>query len=67
MSANESDGQDSTEILVAGDDAEIVDGEDRDDGRPDDCDCLPTFEDLPCFACYQAGFTTPTPSVDDEA
>jgi hypothetical protein len=29
------------------------------DGRLDECDCLPTFEDLPCFACYQAGFMDP--------
>jgi hypothetical protein len=50
-----------------GEDAAIIDGEDRDDGRPEDCDCLPTFDDLPCFACYQAGYSDPNPSVDDEA
>ncbi len=55
-------------IVNAGDDAEIVDDTDGDvdDGRPDDCDCLPTFEDLPCFACYQAGYDAPNPSVGDE-
>jgi hypothetical protein len=49
------------ELAERYDDAEIID-----DDRPDECDCLPTFEDLPCFACYQAGFTTPNPSVDGE-
>lgn len=53
-------------IVNGGEDAAIIDGEDRDDDRPDECDCLPTFEDLPCFACYQVGFTTPNPSVDEE-
>jgi len=53
-------------IVNAGDDAEIVDDtdDDVDDGRPDECDCLPTFEGLPCFACYQAGHDAPNPSVE---
>jgi hypothetical protein len=51
-------------IVNAGDDAEII--EERDDARPDGCDCLPTFEDLPCFACYQAGFEKPNPNAREE-
>ena len=27
--------------------------------RPADCDCLPTFEDLPCWPCYREEFRTP--------
>ncbi|WP_245634245.1 SWIM zinc finger family protein [Halalkalicoccus paucihalophilus] len=23
--------------------------------RPSDCDCIPTFEDLPCWPCYRDG------------
>lgn len=53
-------------MVNGGEDAAIIDGEDRDDGRPDDCDCLPTFEELPCFACYQAGFEEPAGGESDE-
>ena len=38
----------------------------NDDDRPDDCDCLPTFDDLPCWGCYRDGFRSPNPNVDDE-
>lgn len=32
---------------------------DHSDKRPDECDCLPSFEELPCWSCYRNGFTTP--------
>ncbi|WP_336365022.1 SWIM zinc finger family protein [Halalkalicoccus salilacus] len=37
------------------------------ESRPVDCDCLPTFEDLPCWPCYQEGFQTPNPNPDTDA
>jgi hypothetical protein len=69
MSINDSNGQDSIDarteraltecmsVLPDGGDIYTVVG--VNDGRLDECDCLPTFEDLPCFACYQAGFMDP--------
>jgi len=30
-----------------------------DDGRPDECDCLPSFDELPCWPCYRDGFDDP--------
>ncbi len=38
------------------------------DERPDDCDCSPRFEDLPCWPCYRDGFEEPNPhaEVSDE-
>jgi hypothetical protein len=33
--------------------------------RPDDCDCAPTFEDLPCWPCYRDGFEEPNPNVEE--
>ena len=50
-----------SEIIVAGDDAEILDGEDDGDGRPEDCDCgsWNADSDLPCFPCYREGFRDP--------
>lgn len=35
------------------------------DARPDGCTCLSTFEDLPCFPCFRAGFDEPNPNADD--
>ena len=32
--------------------------------RPANCDCLPTFEDLPCWPCYRKGFRTPNPNAE---
>ncbi|MFC7009369.1 SWIM zinc finger family protein [Halalkalicoccus salilacus] len=37
------------------------------ESRPVDCDCLPTFEDLPCWPCYREGFRTPNPNLDGDA
>jgi hypothetical protein len=36
--------------------------------RPDDCDCFPSMEDLPCWPCYRDGFEepNPTPEVTNE-
>lgn len=33
------------------------------DERPDECDCLPSMEDLPCWPCYRDGFEEPNPST----
>lgn len=32
--------------------------------RPDDCDCSPLFEDLPCWPCYRDGFEESNPNVE---
>lgn len=37
--------------------------EQQTDRRPMDCDCLPTFEDLPCWPCYRDGFRMPNPNA----
>jgi len=36
--------------------------------RPDDCDCTPLMEELPCWPCYRDGFEGPNPhaEVSDE-
>jgi len=33
------------------------------DERPDDCDCAPSFDGLPCWACYRDGFEVPNPDA----
>jgi hypothetical protein len=38
----------------------------NEDGRPDDCDCSPLFEDLPCWPCYRGGFEEPNPNVEED-
>jgi len=40
-----------------------TEGNNHDDGRPDDCDCSPLFEELPCWPCYRDGFEKPNPNV----
>ena len=32
--------------------------------RPDECDCLPSFEELPCWPCYRDGFEEPNPTSE---
>jgi hypothetical protein len=41
---------------------------DHSNERPDDCDCSPLFEELPCWPCYRDGFEEPNPcpEVSDE-
>lgn len=34
--------------------------------RPEDCDCSPQFEDLPCWPCFREGFETPNPDLPDD-
>lgn len=34
------------------------------ENRPDDCDCAPSFEDLPCWPCYRDGFHEPNPNEE---
>lgn len=38
--------------------------EDHSDERPDECDCSPLFEGLPCWPCYRDGFEKPNPDVE---
>lgn len=38
----------------------------RADRRPADCDCLPTFDDLPCWPCYREGFWVPNPAAKSD-
>lgn len=47
----------------------LTDFTDDSNERPEDCTCLETMEDLPCFACFNAGFREPNPNppeVDDD-
>ena len=39
---------------------------DHSDKRPDDCDCSPLFEELPCWPCYRDGFEEPNPHVEED-
>lgn len=39
---------------------------DHSDERPDDCDCSPLFEELPCWPCYRDGFEEPNPNVGED-
>jgi len=41
-----------------------VEAEADSDERPDDCDCSPLFEDLPCWPCYRDGFEEPAEVSD---
>jgi hypothetical protein len=45
-----------------------ADGVEHSDERPDDCDCIPSMEDLPCWPCYRDGFEKANPyaEVNDE-
>lgn len=54
-------------IIEAGDDGEILDEQDPDDDRPDDCDCgdWNAGLDLPCWPCYRDGFEEPAGSDDE--
>lgn len=55
------------EGLVGGTTIERSSGwEQRVDRRPADCDCLPTFEDPPCWPCYRDGFRTPNPDAESD-
>lgn len=40
--------------------------DDRDDDRPEDCDCGPHFEGLACWPCYRDGFEEPNPNVGED-
>lgn len=37
----------------------------REDARPADCACLASFEGIPCWPCFSAGFETPNPNVEE--
>lgn len=52
------------DVIVAGDGAEILGGDDVQepgDDRPDDCQCWDADGDLPCWPCYRDGFEEPNP------
>lgn len=50
---------------VATDGGQLVEDTDDTDGRPEDCDCLPTFDAdaLGCWPCYRDGFETANPNA----
>lgn len=37
-----------------------------DQERPDDCDCSPRVEDLPCWPCYRDGFEEPSQNTEED-
>ena len=41
-----------------------AEGDDYTDERPDDCDCTPPMEDLPCWPSYRDGFKKPAEVSD---
>jgi hypothetical protein len=43
--------------------AEEPETDSTDKGRPADCDCHATFEELPCWPCYRDGFEAPNTKV----
>ena len=55
---------DGGDVIVAGDDAEILDT-DEEDSRPDDCQCWDPDGELPCWPCYRGGFRSQNPNADD--
>ena len=40
-------------------DGGVVEAETDSDKRPDDCECSPYFDELPCWPCYYNGFEEP--------
>lgn len=58
---------DDSEIIEAGDEGEILNGDS--DDRPSDCSCWDADAELPCFQCFREGFDTPNPAepgTDDD-
>lgn len=55
----------SAEPTVKADGGVTVEAEEdnHSDERPDECDCSPLFEDLPCWPCYRDSFKKPNPTV----
>ena len=43
-----------------------ADGVEHSDERPDDCDCSPRFEELPCRPCYRDSFEEPNPNMRED-
>jgi len=56
----------STEPTVKADRGVTVEADTIDDSdkRPDDCDCTPVMEDLPCWPCYRDDFEEPNPHAE---
>lgn len=55
----------TTERTLKADGGVTVEAEEPDhsDQRPDDCDCSPLFEELPCWPCYRDGFEELNPCI----
>ena len=51
------------DVIIAGDDAEILDS-DNGEGRPDDCQCWNPDGELSCWPCYREGFRSQNPNAD---
>jgi hypothetical protein len=56
----------SDDVIVAGDDAEILDKADNGEDRPEDCQCWDPDGELPCWPCYREGFRSQNPTADPE-
>ena len=57
----------STEPTVKADGGVTVEADrvDHSDERPDDCDCTPLMESLPCWSCYRDGFEEPNQNLKE--
>jgi hypothetical protein len=54
-----------SDVIDAGDEGEILTETDP-DGRPEDCGCWNTEQELPCFPCYRDGFEEANPDAGDD-
>ncbi|CDK38906.1 SWIM zinc finger family protein [Halorubrum sp. AJ67] len=41
--------------------------DDGDDDRPEDCECAPSMDNLPCWPCYRDGFEEPNANAAGES
>jgi hypothetical protein len=57
----------SAEPTVKADGGLTVEKEEADhsDERPEDCDCSPLFDELPCWPCYRDGYEEPNPNAGE--
>jgi hypothetical protein len=55
----------SAEPTMKADGGVTVEGDESDhsDQRPDECNCTPFSEELPCWACYRDGLEEPNPHI----
>jgi hypothetical protein len=58
----------SAELTMKADGGVTVEGDENShfDERPEDCNCTPFSEMLPCWPCYRDGFEEPNPNVGED-